>query len=299
MLRKAEDTYYKELVDSDNQTLFKLWDIFGRIINPSKTRKKNNIPKLIINNKILFEDKDMANAMNNHFCTVGERLASQFPKNDKGYSNYLPPRNDVTFSLHSVAHEEVLKEIEQLNSKKSAGADNLSPKLLKECKYIFAKLFTHIINLSFTNAVVPDELKTAKVIPLYKKNEKYKPENYRPRSLLSNLNKIMEKIFHKRLIIFLEKHKILYAYQFGFRKGYSTSLALIDLIDDIIADLTNGKYVAGIFIDFSKAFDTVDHDILLYKLNHYGIRGHALEWIKSYLKNRKQFTMVNGVESDV
>ena len=108
----------------------------------------------------------------------------------------------------------------------------------------------------------------------------------------------MEKLVHKRLIAFLKKYKILYLYQFGFRKDYSTTLALIEIVDNIIKDLQDGKYVAGLYIDFSKAFDTVDHDILLYKLNHYGIRGDALEWFKSYLKGRNQYTVVNGTDSD-
>ena len=298
-LSRAENQYYKDLITSENQNLYKLWTIFGKIINPKKNKKKNSINKLIHNNKTIIDDVEMANTLNEHFCTIGEKLAQNFTSDGKQYRQYLNNENNHTFSLHSTDKNEVLAEINKLNPKKSSGHDNLSPSLIKECSDLFSDLFTHIINLSFQNARVPDKLKTAKVIPLHKKNEKFNPENYRPISLLSTMNKIMERLMHRRLISFLEKFKILYAYQFGFRKKHSTSLALIDIIDNILEDLESGNYVAGLFIDFSKAFDTVNHEILADKLHHYGIRGHALDWFRSYLCDRNQFTVVNGKSSNL
>ena len=170
---------------------------------------------------------------------------------------------------------------------------------MQECSEILTAPVTHIINLSFNNARVPDKLKIAKVIPIYKKNEKYHVDNYRPISLLSTINKIMEKLMYKRLIDFLNKYKVLYEYQFRFRETHSTFLALIEIIENILKDLENGKYVAGIYLDLSKAFDTVDHKILLHKLNHYGIRGQSLKWFGSYLSNRQQFTYINDNQSEL
>ncbi len=135
------------------------------------------------------------------------------------------------------------------------------------------------------------------MIPIHKKDETSDPNNYRPISLLSTLNKIMEKLMYKRLITFLNKYNILYKYQFGFRENYSTTLALIEILDNILEEIENGKFVAGIYLDLSKAFDTVDHNILLHKLNHYGIRGNALNWFSSYLNNRKQMTHINKTSS--
>ena len=149
------------------------------------------------------------------------------------------------------------------------------------------------------NGTVPDKLKIAKVIPIFKKNEKYLPANYRPISLLSIINKIMEKLMYKRLYKFLTKYKILYKYQFGFRKHHSTIQALIEIVDNIITNLEDNKHVAGLYLDLSKAFDTVDHTILLHKLNHYGCRGTALNWFKSYLCNRKQYTKINETISNI
>ena len=144
-------------------------------------------------------------------------------------------------------------------------------------------------------------LKIAKVIPLFKKKdeeERQDPSNYRPISLLSALNKVLEKIIYSRLIRFIDVHNILYKYQFGFRRKHSTTLALIDVIDKIRDNLSKGMKVAGVFIDFSKAFDCVNHAILIKKLEHYGIRGEMLQLLISYLTNHKQYTTVNGAESE-
>ena len=143
----------------------------------------------------------------------------------------------------------------------------------------------------------PAQLKIAKVIALYKKGEKYNPGNYWPISLLSCLNKLFETILCKRLFRFLEINHILFDYQFGFRKLHSTTLALIEFPDNIRKVLDEGNYAISAVVDLTKAFDTVDHEILLDKMDRYGIRGHANDFCKSYIKIRKQYTVTNAVES--
>ena len=123
--------------------------------------------------------------------------------------------------------------------------------------------------------------------------------NYRPVSLLCSLSKVLEKIMYNRVISFLNENDVLFKYQFGFRKSHSTYLALTVLMDKLIKSLENGNYVIGVFLDFSKAFDTVDHKILLAKLCHYGIRGSALDWFSSYLTNSKQFVTYNNERSEL
>ena len=156
-----------------------------------------------------------------------------------------------------------------------------------------------IYNWGIKKGRYPDDLKIAKVIALYKKGVKYDPNNYRPISLLSHFDKIFEKILCGRLVSFLERNKILYCYQYGFRKLYSTVLPLIEITDHIKCLLDEKNYVISIFIDFKKAFDTVDHEILLYKLESYGIRGLVNAFFRSYLTNRRQYTVINGVNSDL
>ncbi len=123
--------------------------------------------------------------------------------------------------------------------------------------------------------------------------------NYRPVSILSCINKIFAKIMKNRLTSYLEKNKILYKYQFGFRKGYSTKLALLEITEHIRRALDEGNFALGLYLDLSKVFDTVNHTILLEKLHHYGIRGHVHNWFKSYLGGRKQYTVVNEAMSDL
>ena len=154
-----------------------------------------------------------------------------------------------------------------------------------------------LFNLSVTTGSFPTLLKTAKVIPIHKKVSKLDYTNYLPISLLSNLDKILEKLIHNRLYKFLKVNNIIYPLQFGFRQKYSTSFALIHLTETIKEALDQGKYGCGIFVDLQNAFDTVDHNILMGKLKHNGIRRVTYSWFESYLKGRKQYVSINGFNS--
>ena len=156
-----------------------------------------------------------------------------------------------------------------------------------------------LFNLSFSSGIFPDKLKIAKILPVFKKGSKLECSNYRPISLLSNLNNVIEKLMRKRLMEFLNEQKIIYCKQYGFRKGFSTAHAKINLIDNIESAIDNKQIVCGIFIGLQKAFDTVDHNILLQKVQHYGIRVIAHQWFKSYIGNRKQFVSVSDAESEL
>ena len=144
--------------------------------------------------------------------------------------------------------------------------------------------------------VFPSVLKNAKVVLIFKKDSKLDYNNYRPISLLSNIEKIFEKPIYKRLYTFLD-NKNIYDLQFGLRKQYSTSHVLINLTENIRKALDDGNIGCGVFVDLQKAFETVDHQILLAKLNHYGIRGVSNDWFKSYLSNCHQHVSINGYES--
>ena len=154
-----------------------------------------------------------------------------------------------------------------------------------------------IFNMSLSSGTVPDELKTAKIVPLFKKDNPECIENYRPVALLSIFAKLLERLMYNRLYEFLTKNNILIIEQFGFRKNYSTSLSIMCFSDYILQEINKGNFCCGVFMDLSKAFDTIDHHILLQKLYLYGIRGLPLQWFHSYLSNRKQYVVVDGVES--
>ena len=266
-LKNAEESHYKDKIDSSKNNVKELWNLVGSIVNPQKMERATNIPKLIKDNIEYTEKHKITNVMNDYFCTIGKNLANNMKTQPTALKKYLTKPLLNSFFLENTNEHETKKEIDSLKNKKSSGDDNISAKSLKQISHIVSKPLAHIINLSFMNGTVPDKLKIAKVIPIFKKKEKYLPANYRPISLLSIINNFMEKLMYKRLYKFLTKYKILYKYQFGFRKHHSTIQALIEIVDNIITNLEGNKHVAGLYLDPSKAFDTVDHTILLHKIN--------------------------------
>ena len=188
--------------------------------------------------------------------------------------------------------------INSLDNGKASGPYSIPTEFLKIIKQNICFPLKEIINMSFATGSYPDKLKMAKVIPVYKnKGDQLLVSNYRPISLLSNINKIFEKLVYSRLYSFLNLHNCIYELQFGFRTNHSTNHALFSLTEEIRKALDSNNFACGIFIDLQKAFDTVDHQILLRKLEHYGIRGIANDWFKSYLLNRQQFVSINGFDS--
>ena len=194
-----------------------------------------------------------------------------------------------TFSRWTLSSKEEIANIKSsLNSNKFPGPNIIPSKRLGD-----------LSNLSLKTGVFSSVLKTAKVILIFKNDSKLDYSNYRPISLLSNIEKILEKLMYRRLYTFLNNKNIIYDLQFGFRQQYSTSHALINITENIRKTLDDGNIGCGVFVDLQKAFDTVDHQILLAKLNHYGIRGVSNDWFKSYLSNRNQYVSINGYESSL
>ena len=155
-----------------------------------------------------------------------------------------------------------------------------------------------LINLSFETGIFPDALKLTRIIPVLKNGDSMQCNNYKPISLTSNISKIMEKLAHQRLYLFLENNNVLYDKQFGFRNKHSPNHALIEITEKIREALDKRQFVCGIFIDLQKAFDTVNHDILLDKLNYYGIKGIPNMWFETFLKERYQYTTIKEYSSD-
>ena len=200
--------------------------------------------------------------------------------------------------FHSISESEINEVISDLKNSNSTGYDDYNTKFIKLSAPLLAPALEKIFNLSINTGVYPDSLKIAKVIPIFKNGSKSSVNNYRPISILSPINKIFEKIIYSRLIKYIDKYNLLYKYQYGFRKNHSTEHALIELMDQIKLNIGKNKMSCGIFIDLSKAFDTVDHKILLSKLEHYGIRGTTLDLLKSYLSNRSQYVQIEKSKSE-
>ena len=165
------------------------------------------------------------------------------------------------------------------------------------CSTLINKL-SNIINKSVETGIYPKKLKHAKIIPVFKSMDETDPSNYRPISLLSVFNRIFGKVMYNRLKSFLEKYNPLFENQYGFRERRSTQHAIIDIVNQIQIKMDQKMYLCGIFIDLQKAFDTVNHFIILRKLEHYGIRGIVNDWFRSYLLDRKQTVQVGNNTSD-
>ena len=185
-----------------------------------------------------------------------------------------------------------------MNPKKAVGPFSIPTSILKSINHLIAEPLKYIFNISFATGNVPESFKVASIIPVFKKGSQMDVNNYRPISLLSVFNRILEKLMCKRLLEFIKENDILYDKQFGFRKKHSTTLAILSITESIKCAIENNNYSCGIFLDLSKAFDTVNHQLLLSKLDHYGIRGSAGNWFSSYLNNRKQFVSLGKVCSE-
>ena len=289
---KAKINYYRHSFNVNKNDSTNTWKLINEIINQKNTSKfPSNIRHY---NTSISCQKSICDILNNHFVNVGPNLAKSIPSYANSSFDYLCNRISNSIFLDDTDPEEISKIISSLNIKKAVGPDGISSKILHILKSVISPVLSNIINKSMQLGIFPDKLKIAKIIPLHKGGKIDEINNYRPISILSSLSKIFEKVINKRFIDFLKKHNVISDYQFGFREGMSTTLALADICDQFQNALDNNEITCGIFIDLAKAFDTVNHSILLKKLIHYGIRGNAFELIKSYLNDRVQYVQINN-----
>ena len=297
-ITQAKRLHMYKKFQSTNGDCKKTWKLINDI------RGKQNKPirsYFLINGNIVEDRRKIANEFNNYFISIAVDLnknqsidgilLSPLPK----FSEYLDKSICTSIYLDNCSSEEVSEIIKDFNLNKSS---DIPVRVLKSSSHIISPYLSTFFNHFIDNSLFPRILKLGQVTPIFKKGNSQLLENYRPISLLPVFGKIFEKIIYKRLSNYLIAKNILHENQFGFRKFHSTSHAINHSVNIITEGLENKKHVLGIFIDLSKAFDTINHKFLLTKLSNYGIRGKCLKLIDSYLTSRTQTTNFEGEKSE-
>ena len=223
------------------------------------------------------------------FVTLDQVWPNNFFENEPNlFKRFLHHR--ISSSVYSDVpnHSEIISTIFSININKAVGHDNLHPFFLRIASTVTTPYLYSLIEYSFINGVFPDNCTIARIVPLFKNGKRDEPTNYRPISILSCFSKIFEKIIYRRLISFLNKHNVIQKTQYGFQKKLSTNQAIIDVVTNSLENINSKLYTGLVCLDLTEVFDTVSHKILIFKLDHYGIRGQANKLMQAFF-NRKQY----------
>ena len=232
------------------------------------------------------------------FVNISPNLAASIPKNKSTFQNYIHYHGSC-LSIISLTDLELENAFASLKTNKSTGYDDMSINVVKRVSGEIFLILKHIFNISLAKGVFPDNLKIARVTPVFKNGNNTLVTNYRPISLLPCFSKLLERIMNNCLYIFLLENNILYQKQFGFQNAHSAEHTILQLVNRITEAFSQAKNTLGIFIDLSQAFDTVNHNVLLQKLKAYGIQSENLKWFRNYFSNRKQFISYGDFKAEM
>jgi hypothetical protein len=299
-IKKAKDDYYNRKFDECKGNTKETWNILGKLLNRDSAKKnKTNLPtNLISNGNVISDKEEMANELNNFFSNIGRVTSDGIPPSAASYEDFLEHENEYFFSFSPINVRDVKDSIRSLPNK-NCNLSTVPNRIFKLIMNSIAHPLCILFNDSFHRGLFPESQKIARICPIYKANDSTNPSNYRPISILPTISKIFERIVHKQLNSYLSEHNILSPYQFGFRPKSSTEDALISIVERLYTNINNKETSIALFLDLSKAFDTIDHAILIKKLESYGIRGFALSWFKSYLTNRCQYVKLDEKSSNM
>ena len=298
LIRKSKENHFRSFFSENTKNLRETWKGIRNIIEIKS--KGDSFPTCILENGSSITDPiRIANKFNSYFTSIAHNIQSKIHSSHTNFTKYLKEPNMHNFFISPTSRFEVFNLISKLKTRKASGPNSIPTVILKQFNNEISNILSDLFNLSFSTGVFPDILKTSSVLPLFKKGSKLSCGNYRPISLLSNISKLFEKLMYSRLYSFLKIYNCLNELQFGFQANHSTAHALLSITEKIRNALDTDHFACGVFIDLRKAFDTVDHKILVKKLEHYGSRGIPKHWFSSYLSNRKQFVSINGFKSSL
>lgn len=293
-IKKAKKNYVSAEVSNDKMDTRRSWRAINLLLG--RKSKITGIAEIKVDEAVLTEPCQISNAFNDYFSSVGTKVSETVQSSSVPPEFYVEPSTSQ-FQFTEISTLTVYSFLSKLSVSKSSGIDGISARLLKDAATVISEPLTTIFNRSLSNGTFPDSWKTAKVFPIYKGNAKNDPNNYRPISVLPILAKVFEKIVFDQLYLYLTENNILTKFQSGFRSNHSTLTALLQATETWFKNIDNGYMNGVLLVDLSKAFDTVNHAILLKKMDLYGVKGKHLEWFTSYLSNRSQCCMVNNILS--
>lgn len=289
LIKLSKRNFYKSKISSSLHDSRKVWRLTNEITG--RVRGKVSIDRIVSDGRSITEESEICDVFNKHFVDVGLDLNKRDTNSD--YSPKPINRVTETFFLQPVTENEIIDTINNLKTNKSPGGDGVTPLILKRLRTYIAAPLAKLVNLSFSVGLFPDSLKRAVVTVLHKGGERSNMTNYRPISLTSTIAKLFEKLISSRMFKYIEKNGLLSERQYGFRPGRSAQDAIVYIGDKAYASLDTSKPSLSIFLDLTKAFDTINHSILLDKLERYGFRGTPLKLIESYLTDRSQTVKIN------
>ena len=305
MIKTAKKNFINDKTEENKNKPCELWKLLNNQLGCSK-KLKTRFSNLNIktDNRLITDKLDVAKYLKKMFTNIATTLVNKLSTHSglfgvdhiMTYYKNLGVRKD-DFSLARVTTAEVLIKLSALKPNKATGHDNIPSKFLRDTATAISPVIAHIINLSIKQGKVPKDFKIARVTPLHKKGSKLDPGNYRPVSILTSISKVMEKIVYEQVEKYLAENKLIYEFQSGFRTSHSTDTCLLYLNDHIKQEVDEGKYCGMVMLDLQKAFDTVNHPILIDKLKAIGFDKLSVSWMQSYLEGREQMVEVNGTLS--
>ena len=286
-IRNAKRTYFEHIFTQNKNDIKKTWKILNETL--SRNTKIQIRQEFSINNQLVSDPEVIANSCNEYFVSIGRKLAEKIQP-AQHFSSYLNVPSETVFNFVPVTEQNISDIIKNLKNKSSYhGHDCLSNILIKRIQNVLIEPRTFLMNQSLSTGIFPNDLKISRVKPLYKIGNSSLLSNYRPMSVLSSISKVYEYVVFKQLLNYMECNKLFYTDQYGFRPGHSTELAAARFVNELVVDMDNYKIPTSVLIDLSKAFDTLNHDILISKLKHYGVFGVELNFFSNYLSGRVQY----------
>ena len=290
--KQAKKRYFSDNLKVSKGNPRKTWNLINELTS-RKTSKSTNILEIQVDNRTISSPGDMAEAFNDHCTNIGQVLAQEVPAAEVNPEFYLS-HTDKAFHLKTPSLDVVFNLLRNIDEKKATGLDMIPSQLLKMAASIVTPSLTAIFTKSIITGIYPTEWKMARVTPVFKKGEKSDLNNYRPISVIPVVSKVFEKIVYDQPYQYLNDNQLLSSCQSGFRSLHSTLTALLEATNSWSVNIDNGFLNGVVFIDLKKAFDTINHEIILRKLSYFGADQATDKWFQSYLSNRTQRCNVNG-----